>query len=181
MSSPVVGGRPVVRSTRTLMISDVSLHGDAENFVTTRLLRESFEFMSIAHQDLYPLAVYPSGVYLPVSVQAVSQLAEHFPFFAQRELLSVGREHGIDAKASDKRVWVLDTIRLHECTDKCKGVTYLFRNIPRCQRDASKPQLPEPIHRIAAIQALHKSIAVKPTSPASASIHSTLQHYIVGK
>ncbi|KAG1799182.1 hypothetical protein EV424DRAFT_1352384 [Suillus variegatus] len=107
-SSHVVGNtlaRPVA-----LVVSDQELPDDGSSVVSTRVLRQYFEYFGITRACLQFVDQFPSGSLLPVTAPSLAHIIEHFSMFTRAQYLDIARAHAVRTASVDRKDYVRDLL-----------------------------------------------------------------------
>lgn len=99
--------------------------------------------MGLQTDELQTRAIYPTGTFLPVLVERVWELVEHFQFLTMAHLRSLALAHGLSFTSRFRRDGLVNLLRLHrQCG--CMRTIWTFRQIGRPRQNVQVVHLTDP-------------------------------------
>ena len=101
---------------------------DGNVFVSGHRLRRSFEYHSVYTRGRLILRdVHPYGPFIVVNVVCVLQMIEHFRSFTIKNLVEIGRAHGLVFSKTVRKDAAHRALIAHTCVATCKRQDYISR------------------------------------------------------
>ncbi|KAG1763819.1 hypothetical protein EV702DRAFT_151513 [Suillus placidus] len=143
----------------SLVVSDQELPDDGSSVVSSCVLRKFFEFFEVSRVRRAVRDQYPVGRLLPVTAPCLRHIVENFPYMSRDHYATIAGAHFIHVRASDRKDYIRDMLRVHVCDVRCVNDLIVFQLLKSPRRYFAHQMMPEPFS--VPLQPLNRSRATR--------------------